>query len=272
MMLHSAVKRLYVHAQQRRLFVMRNVRRVRPWAARYLRTARAARLRTATATMMSLAVLLAACGQSASHKDNPAVHRHRDANSTETVRPLSSISVSSVNTSIPGFQNLVAVQGPEAEAALSAWYAKWIAFDQAMRTMDWNYPPFVRYEGSAQLASTQKWMQNAKARGYIGVGNNQIVWAMVTSISSKKLTSGPNGGALPQNNPLASTVVTSAVVKACIAAGQTPVKATTGKPMPGFGLGVVAEYITSTMIQEGNQPWEDLIDRATERNTKQCEK
>ncbi len=138
--------------------------------------------------------------------------------------------------------------------------------------MDWNYPSFVEYEGSTQLARMQKWMQNAKARGYIGVGHDYFAWAMVTSISSSRLTSGPGGGTLPQNNPLASVIVTSAVIKACIVSDGTPVKATTGKPMPGYSLGVITGYVTATMVQVTGRPWKDAIEHLIERNTKQCEK
>ena len=194
------------------------------------------------------------------------------SNTSSAIRPLSSVSVDSANTSVPGFQHLVAVHGPEAQAALSAWYAGWIGFDKAIRTMDWNYPEFVDNEGSAQLARIQKWMQNAKARGYIGVGYNYFAWAMVISISSNKPTSGPNGGTLPQDSPFASVVVTNAVVKACIIADETPVKASTGKPMPGFSLSANAEYISSTMIQITGRPWKVLAEHAIERNTKQCER
>ncbi len=283
---------------------------------------------TVMVIMVSLGVLLAACGQSASGKGDLAARQHSDARTasaacgtpsrqnghsdsahaknsavtrrslthssssngssgnsspgncknttnasiTGTIRPLSSISVNSVNTSIPGFQHLVAVQGTEAQAALSAWYAEWLGYDKAFHTMDWNYPSFVEYEGSAQLARMQKWMQNAKARGYIGVGHDYFAWAMVTSISSSRLTSGPGGGTLPQNNPLASVIVTSAVIKACIVSDGTPVKATTGKPMPGYSLGVITGYVTATMVQVTGRPWKDAIEHLIERNTKQCEK
>ena len=194
------------------------------------------------------------------------------SNTSSAIRPLSSVSVDSANTSVPGFQHLVAVHSPQAQAALSAWYAEWTGFDKAFRTMDWNYPEFVDNEGSAQLTHIQKWMQNAKARGYIGVGYNYFAWAMVISISSNKPTSGPNGGTLPQDSPFASVVVTNAVVKACIVADETPVKASTGKPMPGFSLSANAEYISSTMIQITGRPWKVLVEHAIERNTKQCER
>ena len=65
------------------------------------------------------------------------------SNTSSAIRPLSSVSVDSANTSVPGFQHLVAVHSPQAQAALSAWYAEWTGFDKAFRTMDWNYPEFV---------------------------------------------------------------------------------------------------------------------------------